>query len=635
LKHRAAFLALLLAACSAGQDAPKDAYGRGVAALDRGDARTARIEFLNAIKADPDNKALRIMQARAYLALGDGVAAEAELARARQLNVPADRSRPLMAHALILQGRHQEALQELAEASGPYAERMRGRAQQALGNEAEAGAAFARAVALAPEDDLAWTDLARFRRAKGDTAGALDAAARAVTLKPTDVEALTLRGELTRSQYGLRAAIPWFDRAIEIDPDDIQPRLERAATLGDLGEMTGMLAETRKVIALAPGNPMAYYLQAMLAARAGKYSLARSLYQRTDGKLDEQPAAMLLASAIDFQTGNPSLAATRLTRLLERQPDNFKARRLLGAAQWRSGDATAAVATLRPLADRPDADTYTLSLIGKALAGLGDARSASLYLTRAAQPQPADGTMPIGEVPNAARLAVLREEAAESPGAAQPQVQLIRALLALGQSGEALQRARRLQAANPGVPDVHILVGDALGIQGNFAEAAEQYRKAANISFTEPVAMRMIEALDRSGQADAAAKVLAIFLQQNPRNTSAQLLAAGRHLEAGQWPQAIALYEDIRRRLGDSDAIMLNNLAWAYSEEGDYAAGLPLAKKAWLLDKSNPATADTYGWLLFRSGTDKARGLVLLERAARAAPGDRRIGQHLRSARGR
>lgn len=632
---RARFLALLLLAGCSGGGGPGSAYERGVAALEKGDPRTARIEFLNAIKADPANPAARIMQARTYLALGDGVAAEAEIERARELGVAAGNSRPLMAHALLKQGRAEEALKELAGASGAYAERMRGQALAALGDEAGARAAFARAVALAPGDDAAWTDLARFRRTAGDLAGALEAADKAVAADPSNVEALTLRGELTRGQYGLRAALPWFDRAIEIAPDDVLPRLERAATLGDLGEMRAMLAETRKVLSLSPGNAMAFYLQAMLAARAGKYDVARSLYRRTGGKLDDQPAVMLLAGAIDYQTGNPGGAAERLSRLVEIQPDNRKARRLLAAAHWRLGDAAAAAATLRPLADEPGADSYSLTLMGKALAKLGKGAEASAYLTRAAQPQQGADPGLLGASVDPETLARLRREADADPDQAPPQIQLIRALLALGRGDEALARARRLQSAHPGAPDSHMLVGDALGIRGAFADAAEEYRKAANIAFTEPVAMRMIEALDRSGQDAAAARVLALFLQQNPRSTPAQLLAAGRHMQAGQWDEAIALYEDVRRRMGNSDAVMLNNLAWAYSEQGDYERALPLARKAWALDRNNPATADTLGWLLYKSGKNKAQGLALLERAARGAPGNAEIRRRLVEARRR
>ena len=112
---------------------------------------------------------------------------------------------------------------------------------------------------------------------------------------------------------------------------------------------------------------------------------------------------------------------------------------------------------------------------------------------------------------------------------------------------------------------------------------------------------------------------------------------AGRTCSGGatwgrNWPAAIQVYENLRARLGDRDAALLNNLAWAYAQQGEYERAIPLARQAWSLDKSNPATADTLGWLLVRSGKSKAEGLFLLERAARAAPGDADIRAHLAEA---
>lgn len=639
MSARSVLTALLLlagAACSnAGPQSADEAYRRGLQALAQGEPRTARIEFLNAIKAAPDNRSLRLAQARTYLLLGDGGAAEAELKRANALGIPEAETGHLMAHALLLQGQADRAAAE-ARKAGPtyaaYANRMLGRAYQLTGRLEEAAKAFDRALAAAPDDDALWTDIADFRRATGETAGAIEAADRAVALGPRNVEALRLRGELTRSQYGLAAAMPWFDRALEIDPANTAVLIERAATLGDLGRTREMLADTRRILSVSANNPSAYYLQAMLAARGRDYELARSLYRRTGGAFDNRPAAMLLAGTIELGTGNAALAMGPLKRLLKAQPGNLKARRLLGSAQWQAGDANAAIATLRPLADRADADAYTLSIIGKAYARLGDEAAAIRYLGRAAAPRPS-ATAPLDDPLGDGALAALRRDAAAWPDAALPQVVLIRALLGRGLGPEALQRARQLQAKAPGAPDAHVLVGDALAIQGDYAGAAGAYRRAANLAFSEPVALRLIEALRNSGDEQGATKVLTLFLQQNPQNVSAQTMAANAYLQAKRWPEAIALYEGVRKRLGNNDSTLLNNLAWAYAETGDYDRALPLARRAWTLEPRNPVTADTLGWLLFRSGKDRVRGLALLEQAAHGAPTDEDIRAHLREAR--
>jgi tetratricopeptide (TPR) repeat protein len=633
----AASLLLGAAGCSNAPASPADPYRRGMEALAEGQPRTARIEFLNAIKADPDNKALRVAQARTYLLLGDGAAAEAELNRSNALGVPASETGHLMAHALLLQGQAERAVTEAGKAGpahGVYANRMLGRAFQALGRQDEASEAFARALDSAPGDSATWVDLARFRRWIGETAGAIAAADRAVALDPHNVEALALRGELTRGQYGLAAAMPWFDRALEIDPDNLPALIERAATLGDLGRAREMLADTRRILAVSPDNPSAYYFQAMLAARGGDYALARSLFRRTGGAFDNRPAAILLAGTIELGSGNAGLATQPLKRLLELQPANLKARRLLGSAQWRSGDFAAAVDTLRPLADRSDADAYTLSVIGKAYAKLGDEAGAARYLARAAAPRPTAAAAlddPLSE----GEIEALRRDADSHPDAAPAQVLLIRSLLGRGLGAEALRRAQQLQAANPGAPDAHVLVGDALAIQGDYGGAALAYRQAANLAFTEPVALRLVEALRNSGDQKGASRVLTLFLEQNPQNVSAQILAGDSYLQAHRWPQAIALYEAVRRRIGNADATLLNNLAWAYAETGDFEQALPLARHAWALEPRNPATADTLGWLLFKSGEDRVEGLALLEQAVRGAPSDADIRAHLKDARGR
>ena len=625
-----AALLLALAGCA---NAPGSAYERGVAAFERGDVRTARVEFLNALQGDPNDARARLMQARVELALGDGVAAESELRRALEARVPAGQVRHLLAHARLLQNDPRGALAEAADVPDEhqaYAARIRGRASSALGDAGAARTEFDRALALAPNDSDVWIDIARFRRSGGDLAGALEATDRAVAARPVNVEALVLRGELTRSQYGLAAALPWFDRALEVDRAHVTALLERAITYGEMGRMTDMLADARQAHLLAGGHPTAYYLQAMLAARAHDFALARSLYDRTGGAFDSSPAGLLLQGTIDFGMDNFEQAAGRLARLVAIQPGNRKARRLLAAAQWRQGDARRTVDTLAPIVDRPDADSYSLALVGRALSQLGRHEAAALYLARAAQPRPAARSAL--EPPGEAEFAALRRAAA-NPNDGPAQVRLISALLARGATGEALARARRLQAASPGAPETHILVGDVLGMTGNFAGAGEQYRRAANLAFTEAVALRLIEALRRSGRADAADQVLDLFARENPRSVAGQILLAGRMMEARDWEGAIAVYESLRSRIGDNDATLLNNLAWAHAENGDYRAAIPFARRAWALDRDNPATADTLGWLLFRSGTDRAGGLALLQRAARGAPDGGAIRRRLQPAR--
>ena len=208
-KHQLLLVAALLSGAAACSNAPsgaggaQGAYQRGIAALEKGLPREARIEFLNAIKANPDDGKIRLAQARTYLLLGDGVAAEAEIARARALKVPLAETHHLMAEAYLLQKRPEDATNEAAKAPPAFAAsaaRLRGRAFMSLGDAAQAGAAFEQAIAAGANDSLVWTDVARFRRGTSDVAGAIAAADKAVQLDARNTDALSLRGELTRTQ---------------------------------------------------------------------------------------------------------------------------------------------------------------------------------------------------------------------------------------------------------------------------------------------------------------------------------------------------------------------------------------------------------------------------------------------------
>lgn len=593
-------LALALAGCS-NASAPgfDESLKRGAEAFNAGDPKTARIELMNAIKARPADARARLLQAKVQIALGDGVAAEAEIARARASGVPAAATRTLMAEALLLQGRPADALAEAKAAPAAHvgdAARLAGKALLASGDMAAAGASFDRAAGLMPDSAPLWVDIARYRRAAGDIGGAIGAADQALALDPRADGALLVRGELTRTQYGLKAALPWFDRALEAKPDDATVLLEKAATLGELGQMREMLVASRAALKARPGHPMAYYLQAVLAARAGKHALARTLRAKAGGALAAEPGPTLFGAALDYQAGNHEAASAALGRLLAAQPDNLRVRRLLAASQWRAGKADDALATIRPIADRDDADSYALAIAGEAAAKLGQGAEAADYRARAARPLRWDGI--IGP-------------ASGDAGSVNPEVAAIREALSRGDSGGALAGARRLARDNPGAPDAWLLVGDVLVLAGDPAAAVDPYRTAANIAFTEPVALRLIEALDRSGQGVAATETLRLFLDQNPRSIPALLIAAERYAAAGQWANAAAAYHAVRRRIGTRDAALSANLAWAYARQGDHAAALPIAHRAWEVDRGNRQSADAYGWMLFKTGR-KAEGLALL-----------------------
>src|SRR5690606_24681831 len=132
-----------------------------------------------------------------------------------------------------------------------------------------------------------------------------EAAQTALKLDPEDPRAIEFRGQLARDARGLQAALGWFARGLESNPDDIGLLGEYAATLGELGRAKAMLKVTRRMIELGGNDPRAFYLQAVLAARAGNDELARKLLWRTENAFGETAAGLVLAGVLDLRAGNP------------------------------------------------------------------------------------------------------------------------------------------------------------------------------------------------------------------------------------------------------------------------------------------------------------------------------------------
>lgn len=616
-------LLALIVVLAAGGGSSEGAFARAEAAAAAGDMRTARVEAMNAVEAEPGNPAAWRLLARSQIALGDMQAALTTTYRARNAGIAPGMLRDLTAEAALGTGDGARALEESAAADVAPAfraevARVRGLALFHAGDGAGAATAFDESIALDADNPRLWRDIAIFRRDSGDLAGAIEAADHALELAPDLPSVLLLKGRLARSQYGPAASLGWFDRAVEIDPLAIGARLERAATLGDLGRMQAMLADTRAVLERDPENANALYLQAVLAARAREDAIARHLIEVIGGALDWMPGMQLLEAALDLRSANYEAAISRLEALLAEQPTNRAARRLLGAARFGAGDMRAAHRALEPLLSRPDAGSYELILGGRAEERLGNFDAAYRLLERAAAPRRRPGEA-LGAAPDAAQLAVL--EAAARSGAAGEQVALIRAYLALGRTGDALALAARLQAENPGAPDAHILYGDVLAQQGRVAAAAEAYSRAANIRFTAPVVLRLVEALEGAGAGEEAARALALYRAQNPRELSTALLSAQRNLAAGRWRAAAAILERVRARIGDRDAAVLANLAWARHELGDREAARALARRAYRLMPASPAVTRIYGRVSFAAGA-RGLGIELLEKARALDPAD-------------
>ena len=545
-----------------------------------------------------------IAKAKEDLARGDGIAAEGRLRQALDKGASRPDVAAFMGEAMLQQGDPDKARSwlgqgEFAQGTAAIGFRALGRLEQLEGNLPEAGKAFDRAIALTPKDATMWVEIGRLRYAGAEHLLAIKAADYALQLDPANVRALEFRGQIVRDQLGLAAALPWFKAALEHAPDDLSVLGEYAATLGELGQAREMLAVTRKMIELDPSNPRAFYLQAVMAARAGKTRLARSLLNHTGTALSDVPGAMLLEGVLQIREGNYYLAIEALEKLAKLQPANPKAQVLLARAYYLAGEYRTVVKRFGATALWQEASPYLQTLVARSYEALGQRDMAAPLLDRAAfRP---DGLLV--PVHRGSRIGTL---------------------IAKGQYDEAEALAEANRVANPGSAISQSLAGDVQLAKGNGAGALVRYRQAARVRISEGLFARMVAALLMENDRGEARQFAEAFLYWNPTSQLAQRICGSLAADDGDWSRARMLFEHLEANGSDRDVALMSELALVQLRDGDAQAAEATARKAYRLQRASPIAAQAWGLSLAVLGKDPQNADALLQKA-RSIMGDTRL----------
>jgi tetratricopeptide (TPR) repeat protein len=421
-----------------------------------------------------------------------------------------------------------------------------------------------------------------------------------------------------RSQYGFIAALPWLEGSLAINPNDVPLLEEYAATLGELGRARDMLKIVRKIISLNGKNGRAYYMQAVIAARAGDYALAQRILALAGSQVNEMPGALLVSGISEYQLGNYHRAADILERLVVAQPNNLEARKLLARAKQSAGENFDALDAIKPLVDRGQADSYSAMIAARAFEATGEREKAVGGLAESSRA----AVRKTASIAPALSLRMAEQGAQKNPNNAAYAIPYIRALMLEGMPDQALAEAKKLQAANPGVPESHILTGDIQVARGQYTAAIDDYKHAKQINFSEGVMLRLVDSYRRLNQGGNARNILSEFTMFNPNNLSAQRLAAYIMLDEGRWVEAVPLLEKLRARVGYNDSILNANIARAYSGSGKHDDAIFNAETAYRIDPANPMVTLVFAQVLLKSGQRPKAALELFEKSVALLPGN-------------
>lgn len=547
-------------------------------------------------------------RALAALESGDGFGAELALRELLDSGTPREALAAYLGQAELLQGQPIEARQWLGEGkftqdTAGHGFHMLGRLEMSEGNLPAAGKAFDQANSFTPDIPRLWVDIGRLRYAGGEQTMAVEAGVKAVKLGPEDPEALMFRGQLARDAEGMRAALPWFEKAVAGESGQLDLMAEYAATLGEAGEAKAMLKVIRQMTAKDPGYLRSYFLQGVIAARAGKYALARKLLMRSGPEAKNTPAGMLLSGVIDLETGNYASAAQEFDRLYRQQPENRRVRDLLARALALGGNHRELVHRFDVAARLASASPYLQTLVGRAHEALGERAEAATLLDLAARKKPGN-LIALRPAENLAEIA-FREDSSGGHAMA-----YVRSRLTGGDRTEAIRAATAFLSRFPGSADALALAGDAELAGKNPGKALAYYAKSATIRQSWPLARRRIFTLRSLGRSADAEQLLRQYVAGHPMAVEPMHLLARAQFDRGNMMQAAMLLDHALAAGGDRDPDLLALRAAVAMRMDQPDTAMAMAGRAFEIMPTHPASLQA---LVLVSGGDLAK--VISEKA--------------------
>lgn len=524
--------------------------------------------------------------AQSALARGDGLTAESRLRAMLDRGHEVSGLAAYLGQAALQQGDLAKARRWLGDGvfspeSAGLGFRMLGQLEMREDRLAEAGAAFDRSLRSDPNNAELWTDIGRLRYRGGEQLQAIEAVDRALTINPQDPVALRFRAQLIRDSHGPRHAVRWFETALEATPDDVGLLTDYAATLGDAGEAAKALGALRKASEFSASAPRLAFLNAVVAARGGKFDLARSLLLRAPLAEVETPAGLLLSGVVDLELGHYGSAAQTLERLAQRQPDNPHVVRLLARSLLLGGGERELVARLAEQAAAPDASPYLRTVVGRALEGLDRREEAAVFLDAAARP----GKLTIAPLPSRRLTGALHIDQPDNGVALRD---FVRESLRTGQTGRAVAEAGTFAREHAGSGDAQSLFGDALLAHGEVDRAITAYSRAARVRLDWPLTRRLMAAYLMKDDSEAVGEVLESYLAGGGSEASATALYGGWLASRGRYVSAAAVLESaIVHGAGSDPKVMAMRSAVAV-QLGDIVGAREYAWRAYKLQPLYP-----------------------------------------------
>ncbi len=598
-----------------GASEPRASLMRGLLAEGRGDANTAKAEFVDAaamIDAMPPN----VRNASEPLLLV-GVIAHRALGQQEKL-------REYLDAVLARNSRHIPAMAMLTELL------------LASGELPRATTAAEALLRIAPNDGQALYLMGSVLLAKRQFGPAAEFLERAAKASPNSA---ALR-DLSQSQFGLgqpKEALANLEAAYKKNPRDTLAGMSLAVTYARMGNNAQAVKIAEDIVKRDPNNLALATFLANVKGRTGDKAGLKTVLESVLAKDPLFRPAVMNLSWLDMEQGRLDAARARLKGFLKTQPKDPDVLFQLGMLerQARRPDEAIAAWTEGDRAQTKD-PRHALALIDLRLSARQNAEALTLARTTAARyPDVPQAHLLLARVQMGAgdtslARSSLQEASRKADARAPEQLEIGRLYLQLGAADDARFVANKMLQAEPNDPQALTLAveaagrkGDAAGVdaamaqlrsrhpqhlltlttaghialsRGQFDAALQQYQAAFAKEPSTPLALTLAQAhLARQDPAKAV-DVMQAWSAKQPADLLALRALADFQLLAGRAAPARANYERLVKQL-PNDAQVLGAYARVLADTKDPTA-LATAEKAYRMAPTQTPLADLYGRLL-------------------------------------
>lgn len=546
--------ALALAGCG---DSDTKLLANARTRLQQHDDEGARLQLKTLLQKTPQSAEGRFLLGQLMTDSGDAAGGEAELRRALEAGHPEDTVLPVLAAAMVAQGKSNLLTLQFgkSELKDPQADgALKTQLAIALaqdGRRDDAQALLATALQRAPGLPAALLLQARLAAGGGDVPGALAQTEALLAKTPSDAAAWALKGDLLGSQGKPAEAATAYAESLKLKP--AQPGVHTALLTGLLAQKnidgaTQALAAMKKAL---PKHPQTLFFEAVLAENKGDYARTRELTQLLLRGTPDNPRVLVLAGQAELRLNSLAQAETLFAKAVQVAPKFPTARHLLAQVQLRNNQPDKALATLAPLTSATPPDTEALTLAGQAQMMAGNRAGADAAFAKAVQAKPSDARLravqamsKLGQGNDASALGELEALAGQDKGS-RVDMALITARLQRNDIDGALKDIDKLAAKAPTDPVPDQLRGRIAVKRGDMAKARSHFEAALAKNANYLPALASLSMLDMADKkpADARARWEGV-LKREPKNASAMLALSEIAARSGQTAEAQKLADD-------------------------------------------------------------------------------------------